>query len=259
MVEAHLAMHAGPSRRRSLVALVFGILCVGLLAALGTWQVERLQWKEGVIARIDARIHAQPLSMDAAEALQRQTGDVEYYPVLARGRFLNGAERFFISTFNGQAGWNVYAPMDLGGNRFVYVNRGFVPYERRDPATRREGQFDGETAVQGLARDVQAEKPSFLVPNNDIGRNQFFWKSLPDLMVDAGLPSDARIMPFVIDAGLGSAPGGWPVGGTTVIDIPNNHLQYAITWYGLALALASMLGYQVYRAYRPVRPETGRD
>jgi surfeit locus 1 family protein len=240
-----------PGRLRGILALAVGLLGVALLCALGTWQVERLHWKEGVLRQIDERTHSPPQSAEAVADVGRRTGDVDYYPVAARGRFLNGAERFFISTFGGDSGWNVYVPLDLGGNRFVWVNRGFVPYDRKDPATRREGQLEGNTDVVGLARNVAAEKPSWLVPNNDLAKNQFFWKSLPELGVGAGLPPGAEVMPFVIDAGPGRAPGGWPVGGTTVIDIPNNHLQYAITWYGLALVLALMLGYQVFRAFRP--------
>ncbi|KAB0679578.1 SURF1 family protein [Aureimonas leprariae] len=252
------ADEARPGRRRGVVGLLLGLVGVVILCALGTWQVERLHWKEGVLRQIDERTHAPPQPADAVAATAERTGDVEYIPVSAHGRFLNGAERFFISTFGGDAGWNVYVPMDLGGNRFVWINRGFVPYDRKDPATRREGLIDGETDVTGLARNVAAEKPSWLVPNNDTAKNQFFWKNLGELGLGAGLPADARVLPFVIDAGSGRAPGGWPVGGTTVIDIPNNHLQYAITWYGLALVLASMLGYQVFRAFRPLAPAPDR-
>ncbi|GGE14343.1 SURF1-like protein [Aureimonas endophytica] len=240
-----------PSLRRTLTGFALGVLGVILLVVLGTWQVERLHWKEGVLRQIDERIHAAPRPPAEIERLARETGDVDYWPVSVTGSFRNEAERYFLSTYQGEPGWNVYVPMDLGGNRFVYVNRGFVPYELKDPARRREGQVTGETTVTGLARNVAAEKPSFLVPANDLKKNQFFWKSLPEMAEGAGLPADATILPFIVDAGEGRAPGGWPVGGTTVIDIPNNHLQYAITWYGLALVLAAMLGYQVLRAWRP--------
>ncbi|WP_152044997.1 SURF1 family protein [Aureimonas psammosilenae] len=243
-----------PTRRKGIIALVLGLVAVAILCALGTWQVERLHWKQAIIERIDARIHAAPQTADAIETQVKATGDVEYLPVTVTGRFLNGAERFFLSTFEGQSGWNVHVPMDIGGNRFVIVNRGFVPYELKDPAKRPQSQIEGETTVTGLARDVYAEKPFFMIPDNDIGRNQFFWRSLPDITAGAGLPAGAKVLDFVVDAGEGRAPGGWPAGGTTVIDIPNNHLQYAITWYGLALVLAAMLGYQVYRAWRPVTP-----
>lgn len=252
------AADARPSRSRSVVALLVGILGVALLFALGTWQVERLHWKEGILRQIDERTHSPPQAVDAIADIAKLGGDVDYYPVAARGRFLNAAERFFLSTFGGDAGWNVYVPMDLGGNRFVWVNRGFVPYDRKDPSTRRAGLVEGGTDVAGLARNVATEKASWLVPNNDVAKNQFFWKNLAEMGVGTKLPPGAAILPFVIDAGPGRAPGGWPVGGTTVIDIPNNHLQYAITWYALALALAAMLGYQVYRAFRPAPGEPKR-
>lgn len=258
MARAEAAPLVPPSPLRSAVALALGILGVLILGALGTWQVERLQWKEGIIRQIDERTNSPPRPIDEIEALQRRTGDVEYYPVALRGRFLNGAERFFLSTHAGEAGWNVYVPLDLGQNRFVFVNRGFVPYDLRDPAKRAEGQIEGEAAVAGLARNAAVEKPGWMIPDNDLAKNQFFWKSIAQMSTGAGLPAGAEVLPFVVDAGPGRAPGGWPVGGTTVIDIPNNHLQYALTWYGLALALAVMLGVQAVKALRTARAGRGR-
>ncbi len=246
-----------PSRRRGAVAVVLGIVAFAILCSLGTWQVERLHWKQGLVRQIEERTNGAPRSVEAIADLQKRTNDVEYYRVAANGRFRHDAERFFLSTFGGQAGWNVHVPLDLGQNRFVFVNRGFVPYDLKDPAKRREGRTEGEATVIGLARNLATEKPSVLTPANDVARNQFFWRNLPEMVANVSLPAGATVLPFVIDAGPGRAPGGWPIGGTTVIDIPNNHLQYAFTWYGLAAVLAVMLGYQVFRAWRPVPPPRG--
>ena len=105
------------------------------------------------------------------------------------------------------------------------------------------------SSFAGIARNALAEKPSSFVPDNDPVKNAFFWKNLPDLA--RGLPEAdvAGLLPFVVDAGPGRrVRRGGPVGGTTVVDIPNSHLQYAITWYGLAAVLSVMLVLLVLRA-----------
>ena len=97
---------------------------------------------------------------------------------------------------------------------------------------------DGEVTVKGLARNPLATKPSSIVPDNDPAKNIFFWKDLDAMAASAGLPRRATVLPFFIDADATPNPGGLPIGGVTTIDLPNNHLQYALTWYGLAAALA---------------------
>ena len=116
-----------------------------------------------------------------------------------------------------------------------------MPYDLKDPATRPRGQPEGEVTVTGLARDPLAEKPSSIVPDNDPAKNIFFWKDINAMAATAGLPQGAGVLPFFIDAGPAPNPGGWPVGGVTLVELPNNHLQYAVTWYGLAAALAGVM------------------
>jgi surfeit locus 1 family protein len=158
-------------------------------------------------------------------------------------------ERHFLATYDGQSGFFVYTPLKLADGRFVLVNRGFVPYDRKDSATRPEGQVAGLVTITGLARDPLAEKPSFLVPDNDPGKNIFYWKDRDLMARSAGL-DPALLVPFFVDANNAPNPGGLPVGGVTIVDPPNNHLQYAVTWYGLAAALAGVLGVSLWRAVR---------
>ena len=128
----------------------------------------------------------------------------------------------------------------LDDGRAIFVNRGFVPYDRKDPATRAEGQISGLVEIAGLARDPLWEKPSFIVPDNEPGKNVFYWKDIAAMSATAALPGGVEIVPFFVDAGGEPNPGGLPVGGVTLIDLPNNHLQYAVTWYGLAAALVGV-------------------
>ncbi len=221
--------------------MLLGVPAIIILLALGTWQVQRLQWKEALIATISERIHAAPLPLADIEAKLATGADVDYWPVIAQGRFLHRGERHFLATHDGQSGFFVYTPLQLVDGRIVFVNRGFVPYDLKDPAKRQEGQVEGEVSVTGLARDPLAEKPSSIVPDNDPAQNIFFWKDVEAMAASAGLPEGMEVLPFFIDAGTAPNPGGWPVGGVTLIELPNNHLQYAVTWYGLAAALAGVM------------------
>lgn len=230
------------------------LIGIAILVGLGTWQVERLYWKEAMIERIDARIHAPPVDFDALKTRFATTGDVDYTPVKLTGHFLHEEERYFLSTFEGQAGWNVFTPLLVDEGELIFVNRGFVPYELRDPARRPEGLTQGVVAIEGLARNAQDEKPGYFVPENDPEGDIFYWRDLPAMA--AGLPAEARardLLPFSVDAGPTPGAQTYPVGGTTVVSIPNNHLQYAITWYGIAIVLAVMTGMLVWRRVRPRR------
>jgi surfeit locus 1 family protein len=228
----------------------------GILLALGTWQVYRLQWKEGLLAAIEQRTHAAPMNLAEADAQFRVDGDVEYWPVTASGRFLHAGERHFFTTWKGQSGFNVYTPLMLDDGRAVFVNRGFVPYDRKDPATRRQGQLEGAVDITGLARNPLHEKPSFIVPDNEPGKNVFYWKDIAAMAQTAGLPEGTGVLPFFIDADDTPVPGGLPIGGVTLVDLPNSHLQYAVTWYGLAavLLVVALLRFRRRRSADGARP-----
>ncbi|MCO6048551.1 SURF1 family protein [Mesorhizobium sp. RP14(2022)] len=230
--------------------LLVSTLAFAILVALGTWQVERLQWKEALLASIAERTAAAPQPLAAIEARFRDTGDVEYWPVSVTGTFDHTRERHFFATWQGQTGYYVYTPLMLEDGRAVFVNRGFVPFELKESAKRQQGLIPGRVTITGLARNPLAEKPSSLVPDNDLAKNIFYWKDRDRMVESAGLPTGDRLVPFFIDAGPGAAPGGWPVGGVTIVDLPNNHLQYAVTWYGLAAALLGVVVVWLLRARR---------
>ena len=234
---------AAGSRVRFALLFVLFAGALAVLVGLGTWQVQRLAWKEGLLATIDERIHADPLPLD--EVASRYP-EIEYVPVTATGRFDHAAERHVFTTWEGESGYDVFTPLLLGEGRAVFVNRGFVPFDRKDPATRADGQVGGEVTVTGLARRGLAEKPSWVVPDNDPAKNVFYWKDVRAMRETSGLDPAIDVLPFVVDAGDAANPGGLPVGGTTLIDLPNNHLQYAVTWYGLALALCGVFGYRLW-------------
>ena len=237
------------------------LVAMSILLGLGTWQLQRKAWKEGLLARLVARTTAPAVDLATAKAEFARTRDVEYLRVRLRGSFDHAAERYL---YNADAvmgpGWHVYAPLRLatdagaatgaggeavgantggantGSSAAIVVNRGFVPEELRAPGKRPAGLATGATEVVGLLRS--SEEPGTFTPRNDAARNQWFWRDVPALRAGMGLAPDPAF-PFAVDAQAEPAnAGGWPKGGTTIVNLPNRHLEYALTWYGLAAALA---------------------
>ncbi len=216
------------------------------LVSLGTWQMQRLAWKESLLSAIAERRNAPPVDLAAIEALASAGGDIEYRTVSVSGRFLNNRERHFFATHQGRTGYYVYTPLELADGRYLFVNRGFTPFDAKEPETRKLGQLTGQQTIKGLARARLAEKPSWVVPENDLAKNIFYWKDLDAMAETDGLPKD-KVLPFFVDADATPNPGTLPLGGVTQFELPNNHLQYAVTWYGLAAALVVITGVFVFR------------
>ena len=231
------------------VLVVSSLVALAILVSLGNWQVGRLAWKEDLLATIDSRIHAEPVPLEKAFEKMADGEDIEYLPVEVSGTFVPNAEQHLLSTWNGVSGWNVYQPLRLDDGAVLFVNRGFVPFDRKDPETRPESRPRGEQALTGLARLPLSTKPGFLVPDNDPAANEYYWKDLAAMTRAAGLEGE-EVLPLFVDAGPYDDPQVLPIGGVTNIDLPNNHLQYAVTWYGLAISLVGVVAVFLIRRYR---------
>jgi surfeit locus 1 family protein len=231
---------------RRIIGIVVVLVALAILLALGTWQMERLAWKEGLLASIAERRAAPPADLSAIEALAKAGEDVDYRTVRITGTYLNNKERHFFATFGGRTGYYVYTPLQLANSQIVLVNRGFVTFEAKEPEMRKQGQLTGEQTVTGLSRAKLLEKPSWAVPDNDIAKNIFYWKDLDVMASSVGL-DPAKVVPFFVDADATPHDGGMPIGGVTQFDLPNSHLQYALTWYGLAGALVVISGIFIFR------------
>jgi surfeit locus 1 family protein len=215
-----------------LVPTLFTIPALIILVGLGSWQVQRLHWKEGLIAQRDRMVAAAPIAppQTLAEAKANQ-----FRHVADDGVLLNDKEIFLAAASeSGGSGYQVLTPLQEPGGRIIFVNRGFIPLELKDPARRAAGEPSGAVHIAGLLRVPPAEKPTFFLPNNRPDLDLWFWVDLPAMAKAAGV-SDAA--PFYIDADKTPNPGGWPQGGITNLELPNDHLQYAITWFSLAIAL----------------------
>jgi surfeit locus 1 family protein len=225
------------------LATLMALIC---LLALGTWQVQRLEWKENLIASIEARMNSAPLSLADVEEQFKETGDVDYVPVSLSGRLMPRNDKFLLSTHQGQSGWNVYAPFELPDQRIVMLNRGFVPYDYREKELGAAQTDNASLQITGLARNPLAIKPSSITPENDPGKNIWYWKDLKAMASNAGVAEDS-LLPFFVDDWTERAAGTLPTTRTTIVSLPNNHLQYAITWYGLAAALAGVWAFMTFR------------
>ncbi len=217
--------------RPTLVPTLFTVPALILLVGLGTWQVERLHWKEGLIAERTSRSSGPPIPLPADAA---PAASYEFSKTRALGRLLNDKEMFLAArSLNGNVGYQVVTPFVLADGSAVLVDRGWIPSELKEPATRAAGELAGEVAIEGLLRG--SETKSWLVPDNEPQNNVWFYVDVPAMVRWAGL---ARVRPYFIEAGPAPNPGGYPIGGQSHIELPNNHLQYAFTWYSFAVSLA---------------------
>ena len=226
------------------LTLACAVLFAGLIA-LGVWQLDRLQWKLALIADVDRSLHARPLSLDGAGM---QQGHGEYTRVALTGRFDNAKEAYIFGTdADGAPGYHVIVPFTMRDGRTFLIDRGIVPKEKLDPATRRTGQINAVTRVIGVWRTPN--RPGMFTAAPDIARRIWYARDLDAIAKADGIDLAA---PVIVEADATPNPGGWPRGGQTVVKFRNEHLQYAITWFGLAAGL-----FGVYIAYHVSRGRLG--
>ena len=182
-------------------AILFAILC-----GLGAWQLERLQWKLALIARVNAHMTAVPLTLDQIKALEPD--DAQYRRVALRGRFDHAHEAYVFTTDAGAPVYHVLTPLRLGDGRVMMVDRGEVPKELLDPATRAAGNVTGATQVTGVWRVPDA--PGAFTPPPDPVHRIWYARDLAGIAAADHLTLAA---PVVIEADSAPNPGGFPKGG----------------------------------------------
>jgi surfeit locus 1 family protein len=234
-------------RISTIAILVSMIIGITVLCALGTWQVKRLFWKEALIAEVQARTAQPPVALDAFLKAQTDKENWPYSPVVTQGIYDHSKEVYFFTTsIEGRSGWNVHTPMLLENGKYIIVNRGFVPYDMQETEKRLEGQVKGKQQLAGLVRVPEIEKPNGWFPENDPDKRELYWRDYDVFVNLMGKNEGREFVPLFVDANDAPVPGGFPKGGTTIIAFSNSHLQYAVTWYGLALALLGVGGYFLY-------------
>ncbi|HYA73318.1 MAG TPA: SURF1 family protein [Roseiarcus sp.] len=247
-------------RARSLVAPALASLVgIAVLVGLGVWQLRRLAWKEALIAAVESRVHAAPVDLPSEADWSRfEPADAEYRHVRVAGVYDGSRQALVFRALGsprgryGGPGYLVMTPLRLANGAVVLVNRGFVPQDRKDQAASR-GLGAGETLVTGLMR--ASEERTWFTPADNPASGQWFTRDVEAMARAMGL---SRYAPFSIDADASADPADLPEGGETIVAFPNSHLSYAMTWFGMALALASVFGAYAVTQLRAGEKNEGR-
>ncbi len=234
-----------------LAAAVASAIALAILISLGLWQLERKAWKEGLLAQIQARAYGEPGEIAPPSAWGSWRADVdEFRRVRVTGTFRHDLETLVHGLMPASRGapaqgFYVFTPLERPDGTTLLINRGFVPTELKEPEKRAQAQVPGEVALTGLVRAPEA-RPQF-VPPNDPARGAWFVRDVAEIARARGLD---RVAPFYVDADATPNPGGWPRGGQANLTLPNNHLQYAFTWFGIAGTLVGVFGVFAWRRLR---------
>lgn len=218
---------------------------LAILLTLGTWQLQRMQWKNDLINAFEARSAATPVSPPAADSL---TAESEFIRLALNGRFKHEQEIYLTGrTYEGNAGFHVVTPFELVDGRTILVNRGWVAEAYRGRSTREFSLIKGEVNLDAILR--LPGKKGYFVPEND-PENGFWFTLVPSQINDyMGVPAPA-VASYYADALRTSDVVTLPIGAKTELNLRNAHLSYAVTWYGIALALIGVYAVFHYQAGR---------
>lgn len=222
-----------------LIPSIFFLIALAILLSLGTWQVKRLSWKNDLIDIISSRVNLAAEALPDMEAWKHlKLEDVNYRKVEARGRFDNNEEiHIFTQVAPGKAkysgtGFWVITPFLLDSGGVVLVNRGFVPEKFKQKRTRLSTQVKGQQTIIGIIKTDQGT--NYFTPDTDYKRNIWFTRNISAISNHLELKNAA---PFLIALTKAENANLLPQPRDVKITLSNNHLGYAITWFGLALTL----------------------
>ncbi len=248
------ALDLAPLWRRLLWPGILSLLALAVLLSLGTWQVQRMHWKDDLIASVSARLDSDPVALPPPAEWTKLDPDLyQYQRVTLSGRYLHDYEQrayMVVSApqggpFGGQGHW-VMTPFELTGGGVVWINRGFVPLHLADQDIT-SGQ-DGLITVNGLMRP--SEKAGFATPGNKVGFDGTLWfvRDTAEMTLQSGLKAEP-VAPFFVDLEADDSLS-LPQAGETRIAFSNRHFGYVLTWYGIALTLIGVFTAFAVREYR---------
>lgn len=230
------------------------VVCVGLLIALGVWQLHRKTWKENLIAAMTSRLTQPPQPLPAPPQWRTLTQAAdEFRRVDFTATFTPGEAALVYSPGSALRddvkgpGYFVFAPARLADGSTVVVDRGFVPLDRKAIIGQPQGEVRGTVNVVGYLR--WPETPGMFTPAADAKGNTWFAR---DPAAMAAAHRWGAIAPFYVDQESPAPAGGLPSPGKLVVNLPDNHLQYAITWFGLAAGLIGVYGVWLSGRFRKV-------
>ncbi|TYC49775.1 SURF1 family protein [Rhodobacterales bacterium] len=239
-------------KRIFLNSVLLGVagLVVVCLVLLGNWQLRRLEWKTELIHAVETRAFGDEVAAPARAEWPGVTPETHsYLRVRAEGRLLGGHTLFVKALTELGAGFWMLQPLERPDGEIIWINRGFVPSEYRSSPDRDDAADTDEVTVTGLLRPT--EPGGTLLEKNAPDENLWYSRDTKAFSRQEGLGETA---PYFIDADPAEDVTGYPRGGLTIINFRNHHLQYALTWYTMALMLVGGVGYVVWLSRRPPTP-----
>ena len=213
------------------IAWLMFLLAFGMTVGFGTWQVERLHWKQGLMRELDeanakAPLTRLPTSNAALDALQ-------FHKVRVRGSWISGTEFDLTPRYlKDQFGYALITPLKLADGRILLVNRGWIPAAKKDIAMRPETKVRGAATVTGMIR-TDTDR-SYVTPANQPEKNIWFGRDIAEMAAAAHLD---KVVPVMLDQTGDATTKKLPIPSDGIIRLRNDHLSYIITWYGIALGI----------------------
>lgn len=225
------------------------VIGTAILLTLGVWQMKRLAWKEALIAELEAKSLAAPVSLSRAMDAAERGGDPEFLRVAFTGHYLNESWKKMIATYQGGQGWIIITPAVSDDGWAVIVDRGRLPDSRLGDFARPED----EVTIEGVIRTHRGGKGIY-DPVNDPAANLWYWWDVPAMLAASSLPAGPRPFPYVVQLTPSGDRGEFPRPDAPRANLANNHLGYAITWFGLAATLLGVAGFYIRELLKRQKP-----
>jgi surfeit locus 1 family protein len=222
-------------------------LGIAVLIGLGTWQLFRLAEKQALLADIAQRTAAPPISLNDVLARRDKGADIEFVAVKTKGTFDHRSERHKLATFEGSPGWQIITPFTSEEGIVALVDRGIASDDLRDTGKRPENASPVELTAVVRAHDNER---GFFDPENDVDGNVWYWWDVPAMLSSVSIATEMKVAPFVLQALPSDDPKKFPRASNPEVQLRNNHLQYAITWFSLAIVLLVIAGLFIRKLVR---------
>ena len=211
-----------------LVPLLAFSIALSILLSLSAWQIKRLNWKNDLIQQRVSMFEGEPKLLMQL----KKPSEYEFQKVFVKGKLLNDFE-FYMPALskNGNNGFHILVPIKVSTNKFLIYNTGWVPLLNKDPQVRKENIVNEEKSFLAVIR--LPGRKGYFQPENDPIKNFWFFVE-PDLM-EKQLKFELE-KTFYLEASE-NGPNGYPLGNQTRIYLRNNHFQYALTWFFIAIGL----------------------
>lgn len=224
------------------------VIGLAILVTLGVWQVKRLAWKEALLEQLAANASAQPVDLATIESRAAAGQDVEFMRVSFKAAFKHDAWKKMIATYQGGQGWTIIAPAVTTDGYAVMIDRGRLPGQRLEHFD----QPEGELQMTGVIRRHDGGQGMF-DPVNDPKANLWYWWDVKGMLAASNMPDGLKPFPYVVQLLPGTVNVEFPEPEEPKANLANNHLGYAITWFGLALTLVGVSGFYMWDLKRRTR------